>query len=213
MMKPVDLPKVINIVLREIRRRIYCDEAFTMYQFDLTKAFAMPVPCIPLTVRPLEDKDIPKLLAFDESDIDSQDLRCRLERLMLIKADIPRCYVGVTSNDDPCVMCWLMDHEANDRIQSYFKGGLLRLQPGEVLCENIFTHKSYRNMQLMQYLTFQLFEIASRSGAHKAFAYIHSNNTVSMNAARSIGWEPCGVKKVRWRCFRRRIEWSSLPNC
>jgi len=192
-------------IAREIKRCMYSNETFLIHQFDLTQPFTVPRPSLPITVRQLSENDLPRLLSLNDPDRDLIDLRNRLERLLLIQADIPTCYVGVTGDGQPCVMCWLIRHTANDKLQHHFRGGLMSLKQGEVLCENIFTHRGYRNRQLMQYLTFKLFEKAARNGAHKAFAYIKAGNSASLTASKQIGWQLCGIKKVQWRLFQRHI--------
>jgi hypothetical protein len=204
----IDLTKAAAVVLREISRRMYSTETFSIFQFDLTQPFSIPVPSIPINVRQLCESDIPQLLSLNEPDGDLMDLRNRLERLLLIQASIPTCYVGVTNGNHPCVMCWLINHTSNDKLQSHFKGGLMNLKPGEVLCENIFIHRLYRNKQLMPYLTFKLFEKAARDGAQTAFAYINSANIASLKVSKQIGWQSCGVKKIRWRLFKRHIKFD-----
>jgi hypothetical protein len=206
----INLTKAAAVVLREISRRMYSNETFSIYQFDLAQPFAILVPSIPITVRQLCESDIPRLLSLNEPDSDFMDLRNRLERLLLIRASIPTCYVGVTNGNHPCVMCWLINHTSNDKLQSHFRGGLMNLKQGEVLCENIFTHRSYRNNQLMQYLTLKLFEKAARDGAQKAFAYISTANIASLKVSKQIGWKPCGVKKSVGGCSNGRLSLISL---
>ena len=200
--------KAAAVVSREIGRRLYSNETFIIHQFDLTRPFTIPEPSILINVRQLCESDIPRLLSLNDPDIDLTDIRNRMERLLLIQAAIPTCYVGVTDGGQPCVMCWIINHTANDKLQNHFRGGLMCLKQGEVLCENIFTHREYRNRQLMQYLTFRLFEKAALDGAQKAFAYIKADNRASLTASKQIGWRPCGLKKVRWRLFRRHITFS-----
>ena len=94
------------------------------------------------------------------------------------------------------------------KLQEYFKGAIPDLKPDEVLCENIFTHKDFRGMNLMYFLTMKLFEMAKQKGANKAIAYIRENNLSSLKGSTRIGWEPFIIKKVHWRFFKRTINYS-----
>jgi hypothetical protein len=205
---PIGFSKSFAVFFQEIKRRVYSNETVSLYQYDLTQSFVLPVIPIPLTVRQLRESDLNTLLSLHESDGNLTDLRNRLERLLLFRVDIPTCYVGVTSGDIPCVMCWLINYTSNDKLQDHFKGGIMPLKSDEVLCENIYTHKAYLGMRLMQYLTLHLFEKAAQNGARKAFAYIKNGNTSSLRASKAIGWKSCGSKINSWRLFRRSIRFE-----
>ncbi len=199
---------VIFYALKELLRRINADEFFYGLQYDLTKDIHVPEPNIPVTIRELRKDDVPKLLDLKEKGIASLEFYDRFKRTLFVKADIPRCYVGITEDGHPCVMCWLIEYSDNDKIQSYFNGNILNLKPDEILLEEIYTHKAYRGLNLMEYITFMLFEKAAENGARRAIAYVKGGNRASIRGSIRIGWQPFMIKKVNWRFFKRQITYS-----
>lgn len=203
----------VHYAAKELLRRMYNKEFFYGLQFDLTKDFIVPDPKIPITIKKLNKTDVPKILDLKEKGINYLELYERIKRLLFVKSDIPRCYVGITDQGVPCVMCWMIQYPDNDKIQSYFSGNILNLQPNEVLLEEIYTHPAFRGLNLMQYITFKLFEKASENGAQRAIAFLKSDNSASLKGSKRIGWQPYMIKKVSWRVFKRQITYShELPD-
>jgi len=201
---------LLDFVFEELSRRIYSDEIQYGFQFDLTKNFDIPEQKNAMTIRKIREKDLSKLLFGGMHDIDSNELRIRLEYLLFIHAGIPTCYVGVNDDETPRVACCLIISDDNDMVQSYFKGGLPRLKSDEVFCEHIYTNPGYRGQDLMRWITLNLFKKASGLGARRAIAFVHAKNRISLKSSLKIGWEPYIVKKVSRRFFKRRIAYIKL---
>ena len=127
-------PQTIVLIIKEMLRRIASFETVSILQFDLTKNFEIPTPSIPLLIRELNNKDVNELLSLNERGINFNELRTRIERILLIKAQIPTCYVGSTSNNEPCIICWLIDNTSNEKLKSHYRGGIFELKDKEVLC-------------------------------------------------------------------------------
>jgi hypothetical protein len=206
--RTVGLVKTSVLILKETRRRILSFETVSIFQFDLTKNFEVPTSSISHSIRKLQDKDINIMLPLDEQGTNTNELKIRLERMLLIESQIPACYVVTTSNNEPCAMCWLIDHTSNEMLKRHYRGGIIELKENEVLCEGIYIRSAYRNKKLMQYLTFRLFEKAFKNGSHKAFAFIADKNKVSLKGSKVIGWEKVGIKRVRWILFNRLITYT-----
>lgn len=204
------MTKPLILILREVLRRIYSFETASILKFDLTEPFEIPTPLIPTSIRELQNKDDNFILSLNEPEIDINELRTRIERFLLIKAQIPTCYVAANSNDEPCAICWLIDHTSNNVLKRHYNGGIFKLRENEVLCEGIYIHSAYRKMKLMQYLTFELFQMASNNGAKSAFAFVDNRNILSLKGSKSIGWKKVGVKKVKWLLFNRSITFKMI---
>lgn len=198
---------LVSLTIREICRRVYANELFYGFYFDLPQGYKAPKMHFPLSVRKLERDDFPRIVAACGSTTRS-DLKKLIELQMQLLEDIPTCYGGFTMEGNPCCMCWLVDYADKGELRSFFKAGLPDLKPGEVLCENIYTHPDYRGHSLMAHLTFALFEIASGKGATRALAYVRSENANSLYGIKKIGWKPFMLKKVRWRAFRRSVSFA-----
>jgi hypothetical protein len=204
----VGFAKSLVPILRETLRRILSFETVSIFQFDLTKNFEVPTPSITLSIRELQDKDVNLMLPINEQGTNINELKTHLERILLIESQIPTCYVATTSNDEPCAMCWLIDHTSNEMLKRHYRGGVFELKDNEVLCEGIYVRSSYRNKKLMQYLTFRLFEKAAKNGAQKAFAFIDDKNKFSLKGSKAIGWEKVGIKRIRWILFNKLITYK-----
>ena len=163
-----------EMVSAEIRRRLYSNELGYGFQFYLGQEIKLPELGFSLMIRELASRDVTQLLNIRQSQIDGPELREIVVRQLLIEARIPTCYVGVTLEDQPCCMCWLIRASQNDLLQTHFRRLIPPLKPGEVL--NIWTHPDHRGKRLMMYLTLSLFERARREGAQRAIAYIHEGN-------------------------------------
>ena len=200
--------KTIILIIKEVLRRTLSFETVSILQFDLTKNYEIPSASIPLLIKELNNEDIETLLPLNEQGISLNELRIRIERILLIKAQIPTCYVCTTLNDEPCAMCWLIEHTSNAMLKSHYKGGLFELKDKEVLCEGIYVHNAFRNKKLMQYLTLRLFEKAAKNEAQKAFAFVADTNNVSLKGSKVIGWEKVGIKEVKWILFNRSITYK-----
>ncbi len=203
--------KGIGLLFKDFIRRLYSDEKFYGFYFDLTKTVNILETDIPISLRALLRNDIPKLFNFGTESYNTVELRKALECLSFIKSGIPSCYVGTTEGDYPCVMCWLLEPNKNREIQSYFRGGIPLLKNNEVLCEYIFTNPRYRGHRLMGWITSKLFEMASKRGFHRAVAFVHEKNAISLKASPKIGWKPFLIKKVSWRIYKRYITFEPFP--
>lgn len=203
--------QLIAILFKELLRRLYSNETFYGFHFDLTKTIAVKIPDIPVSIRKLKRNDIPIFFNFRTQDYTKlKELRIALECLLFIQSGIPTCYIGTTEDEYPCVLCWLLEPVNNADIQSFFQNGLQLLKTHEVLCEYVFTHPRFREHRMMEWITEKLFVIAAEKGYHLAIAFVHEKNTVSFNAALKIGWRPFLVKKVHWFLFNRHITFEPI---
>jgi GNAT superfamily N-acetyltransferase len=205
-------PKVVlGFIFRNLKQRFYSSNAFIGFKFRLFNDIEVPEPEIPIVLKKLRETDATDLFLDRTKDLNSIDLKHRLECLLFIKADVSTGFVGVTHDGTPCVICWLIEHSHNEILHSYFNGGLPLLKPNDVLLEYVYTHPDYRGQRLMSWITKNLFKIAQQRGAERAIAFIEERNAVSIKAGKKIGWKPYIRKRVRWRLFRRRITYENLP--
>ena len=198
------------LLFEELIRKLYSNEKFYGFHFDLTGPITEHKPRIPVNFRTLQRNDILRFFNFRAKNYNYRELRKALEVLLFIKSGMPSCYVGTTGDEYPCVMCWLIEPDSNRQIQSYFRKSLPYLETDEVLCEYVFTHPQYRGRNLMGWITSRLFKIASEKGFSRATAFVNEKNTSSLETCPRIGWRPFLVKKVRRRFFRRNISFESF---
>lgn len=202
--------QLIGVALQQLRRRLYSDEIDYGFVFDLLKPFEVPNPRLPVRIRELRPSDITQLFNFRQGSYDTEGLRESLQCLAFIKSGIPTCYVGVTTEDIPCVMNWLIRPSENQRLHNYFGGGIQPLKPDEALCEFVYTHPDYRGNRMMPWITQSLWEIARDEGFQKVIALVHGSNAVSLKLTPRMGWKPSFKKTVRWRLLNRTIKFETI---
>jgi len=206
------ISQIMALLFKEVLRRLYSNETSYGFHFDLTKTITVKKPNISASLRTLQRNDITRFFNFRTKDYNSEELRKAVECLALIKSGIPTCYVGTTEDEYPCVMCWMLEPDNNEEIQSYFYSGLPLIKTHEVLCKDVYTHPRFRGNRLMGWITERLFEIAAEKGFHLAIAFIHEGNAVSLKISPKLGWRPFLIKKVRWRLFKRRITFEPFSS-
>ncbi|HKP54311.1 MAG TPA: N-acetyltransferase [Chloroflexia bacterium] len=178
---------------------------------DLHIPFAAPQASIPITVRLLEERDIPSILDIDAPGIGDEEREERKTRLQMLRAGLMTCYVAVTNDDRPCYMQWLIGPEQNDKIQTYFKGIFPGLEPGEALLEGAFTPEAYRGKRIMPCAMAQIAEKAAGLGARWAMTFVTQDNIPSLKGCQRSGFVPYMTREEKWHAFRHHVSFTPLP--
>ncbi len=199
-----------GMVLNEIGRWLYSDSFSFGLRRDLTQAFETPDAKIPLTVRPLEDGDMSVLFDMNAPGITRQGFRFRMNMLNLLKADIPTCYVAVTSGNKPRYLQWLIGHSENDEIHAYCTDLYPLLAPDEALTALAFTLGPCRGQGIMPCAMSQIAEGAEDFGARWVIAFVSQGNIPSLKGCKRAGFVPYLIRREEWRLFRRR---STFVRC
>ena len=211
-MKSAKTLLIVELVIKEIVRRIYSNEIFYCLHFDLSQNVIIPELPVALTIKKLQMDDFFKIIHLNKGTT-SDELKGHIERTKLFYSEIPTCYAAYSDDVNPCAFCWLIRYYENDKIKKYFKGNILDLKSDEVLCEYIYIHHNYRSLDLMAYLTYKLFEIAAQNGAKRAIAYVKDSNKRSLKGCKRIGWKPFLIKEVKFRFFKRLVSYrKNLPD-
>lgn len=197
-------------VIREIGRRLHSTRRSYCLLRDLSVEFPSPDAKVAITVRPLEEEDVPALLDLSRPQT-SSDRSARMRRLRLIEYAIPTCYVAVTEDGAPCYLQWLMGHEQNERIRSFFGGEYPTLDRSEMLLENAFTEESFRGMRIMPCAMFKIAEKAKQSHADRVITFVDEANIASLKGCKRAGFVPYLLRTERWRFFRKSFEIERLP--
>ncbi len=204
-------PLALRAVWEELRRRWYSDELAYGFRFDLTHPFDIPEAEPPLNIRELSTKDIPILFNLKRPDISISEFRFIIISLMLIEARLPTCYVGVTKENYPYCICWLVHRSDYYNVHALFSNRSYLLQPDEVFFDNIYTRQDARGKRLMRFITLRLFEKAMQDGAKQAIAFISVENPSSLAGSNVIGWKPFTLKRVHWRFFKSFTSFEPAP--
>jgi hypothetical protein len=205
-----NLFKIIVLFFKEIKRRLYSNIIFYVLRRDLRIHVDMPAMKINVSLRELRKDDVPKLINIYEQRLTSQGLWERIRILRMINSGIQTPYVIVTDDDKPCHIAWLIDSAENEKLESFFHGGIAPLADDEVLFEFAFTLEKYRGLGIQVWGGRRFVGKGAAMGARWALAFIRSTNETSLKNARNT-FKAYMIRTDKWRMFRCRRDFKSLP--
>lgn len=200
-------------LLTEARHRWKSELVSFGLRRDLTIPFQAPQANIPLTVRPIRDSDIPKILNPDAPSISDETREEIKTRLQMLEGGIAKGYVAATGDDDePCYMQWLIGPDQNSKVQAYFHGLYPLLKGDEALLEGAYTPEAYRGQRIMPCAMAQLAEKGTDIGARWVITFVTHDNIASLKGCKRSGFAPYLTRRDRWSMFRRQITFTPLPD-
>ena len=174
-------------IVRRLKAGLYAKHQSYGLRRDLDVAFTAPKARIPLSIRPLADRDVPVLFPADQSALDDKE---RLElgwRKAFLDSGISQCFVAVDDrNGEPCYFQWLIGPEENDRLAPLKQ--FHRLAPDEALLENAYTPVHYRAKGIMPAAMAQIAEFARDSGLRYVTTFVGVENTPSLKGCMKAGF-------------------------
>ncbi len=192
-------------------RQLYSKSVSIGLRRDLNTAFEAPPAKIPVTIRRLEDADIPKLFDMNAPDITRRSAYLLKKRQRFLRENLPTCYVAVTEDNEPCFMQWLIAPTENDKIQAYFDGLYPPLKPNEALLEYGYTLDAYQRKGIMPYGLARIAEKAQDFGARWVMTYVEHQNIPSLKGCKRAGFVPY-LELTRTRVlFWQQITHTPLP--
>ena len=199
-----------RILLRELWRGCWSNQAALGLSRDLTVDFPAPRSRIQIEIRPLQPADA--AILFDPAGgMPDAGVEHRMRRRSLLDSGIPACYVAVDRYGYPCHVLWLMRSQDNGRINDFFSGIFPPLEPNTVLIEGSFTLETFRGLGVDAQATWQITEMARQAEARRAICFVAEENVASIKAKRRAGFEPYCRRQSRWRFFRRSTTFTDLP--
>lgn len=199
----------IGTFLNELYQRVWSTRIWYGFERDLSIPLVSSGPQIKLQIRELRLSDIPVLLNISDVN-DDEALKDRLIRLSMVRAEIPTCYVAVTSDGVPCHMQWMISSRENKKIQRFTHGGLPVIKENEVLLENAFTLEQYRRLGIEIEVVRCLFQKAQENGVKRAFLFVKEQNLISLKLVSRLGFIPFCVKTGSWRLFQRHFNFELI---
>lgn len=169
------------------REGLYAE--FTRYGLcrDLALPFANPSAKIPISVRPLEDRDLAALFP-DEADCIDERLEIA-RRLAFVEKGARGGFVAIDArNDTPCYVQWLFGARDNDFVRRL--GGFPVLEAEQALLENAYTPPSYRGLGIMSAAMASIAERAKDIGARTVLTFVDDRNIASLKGCRRAGFYP-----------------------
>jgi RimJ/RimL family protein N-acetyltransferase len=162
---------------------------FTRYGLcrDLALPFANPSAKIPISVRPLEDRDLASLFPEDAGCIEEKLEIAR--RRAFVEKGACRGFVAIdTRNDTPCYVQWLFGARDNDFIRRI--GGFPILEEEQALLENAYTPPSHRGLGIMSAAMASIAERAADIGARTVLTFVDDRNIASLKGCQRAGFYP-----------------------
>src|ERR1700685_491200 len=185
---------------RELVKRVFSNSESYLLRRDLTVPFQASEAKQPIEVRPITDSDIPAMLA------------ARPGRLLILRANIPTCYVAITASGEICYMQWLVEQSDLERFRPFFDGELGNLRQDEVLLEFAYTFEKFRGQKIMPAAMAAIAEKGLSSGARYAVTYVQKDNIAALKGCAAAGFSPYMIRDERWRIFSFKESFRTLPD-
>lgn len=196
----------------EARRRFYSEWLHYGLKRDLDVPFEAPKAKFDLTIRPLRQSDVPKLLDMRSTQMAPRGPYVRMHRLRFIREGIGTCWVAARAEDDePCYMQWLIPAGDDERVQSYFDGIFPHLEPDEALLEYAFTPERFQGQGIMAAAMARIAEQAADLPARKVITFVDHTNIAALKGCHRAGFGEYLRRIDRWRAFRRTPLFKPLP--
>ena len=203
-------PALARCAYHTARQRIRSDHEAYGFKRDLNLPHTAPEAAIEIDVRPICDKDVPRILGTGDESLTPEEKWERVRRLSLLEAGFGTCYVAVTSEDVPCYMQWLFSHEDNDFIQRYFHRCFPPLDDDTALLEGAFTPAAFRGKRIMSAAMAHIAEQAGSVGARYVVTFVGVDNTASLKGCERAGFRIYTRRSQQWRLFRASVDfWAS----
>jgi hypothetical protein len=185
---------------QELVKRVFSNSESYLLRRDLTVPFQASAAKQPIEVRPISDGDIPAILS------------ARPGRLLILRANIPTCYLATTAGGEICYMQWLIGQSNLGRFRPFFDGELRNLRKDEVLLEFAYTFEQFRGQKIMPAAMAAIAEKGLLSGARYAVTYVQKDNIAALKGCAAAGFSPYMIRNERWRIFSFKESFESLPD-
>jgi len=185
---------------QELVKRVFSNSESYLLRRDLTVPFQASAAKQPIEVRPIRESDIPTIL------------EARPGRLLILRANIPTCYLAVTASGEICYMQWLVQQSDLERFRPFFDGELRNLRKDEVLLEFAYTFERFRGQKIMPAAMAAIAEKGLLSGARYAVTYVQRENIAALKGCSAAGFSPYMIRNERWRIFSFKESFRSLPD-
>jgi len=140
---------------------------------------------IPITVQPLQDRDLASLFACE----DPRDKREAAWRLAFIAKGARRGFVAIDQRTrTPCYVQWLFGSNDNDFLKRL--KGFPQLAADQALLENAYTPPAYRGLGIMSAAMALIAEHAPEVGGRHVLTFVGLDNVASLKGCQRAGFHP-----------------------
>ena len=161
-------------------------------RYGLSRHLAVPIASpsakIPISVRPLQERDLAPLFSLNAAS-DAGERREAAWRRGFIDKGARRGFVAVDERTGaPCYVQWLFVAEDNDFIRQH--KSFPALEPGQALLENAYTPPAFRGKGIMSAAMAQIAERAADLGAREVLTFVAVDNIASLKGCQRAGFNP-----------------------
>jgi len=190
----------VKNIFNTVKHRTYSNVYYYFIRKDLEllNKEAIPEAKINITLRPYKDSD---QVHFKNLPLDD----------MLLKANIPTCYVAVTDDDIPCYRQWFMQPCDNDKIQAFFKYNFPILKEDDCIFERSHAIKKFRGLNLMPKVHYLMQKKALDLGYKWVVGCIPIENSLSLRGVLKSNGKPYKLQATKRRFFIRRTLYIDIP--
>lgn len=180
---------------RMVRRQLHQTWISYGLRRDLTREHMTPTAQIPLSIRELQERDIPQLFTASRQAWARKERLEVAHRIAHLAERIPTCFVAVDDRTGrPCFMQWLMLADQNERIKKFFRDRFPTLRADEALLENAYTPPEYRGKGVMSTAMSLIAERARNYGCRYVITFVAKDNTASLKGCAKAGFYPFLVR-------------------
>jgi hypothetical protein len=178
-------------LVRRFAKLIYSTSEYYVLRRDLTVPLVpRPQAKVPITIRPLEPRDLPQIEAERPDGL----------LLGVIRAKLPQCYVALTEAQEICFLQWLVTPEHRDRFRSIRFSEMHMFDDDTVMLEFSYSFRRFRGLGIMAPVVARVAEQDPR--ARWAVTYVERTNIPSLRGCHRAGFYPYQLTYDRWRLFR-----------
>lgn len=191
--------------------KLWYEERAVGLMRDVSVPFPLPQALIPISIRAALPDDVRRMLDVTEPGISPTERHDRASRLHLYDAGFSGCYVGITAENTPCFIQWLIPATENRLLQRSFGGIFPNLTADEALMEGAYTPVAFRGQRIMPAAMALLAEEAAHLGATRALTFVGAENVASLKGCERAGFTPYMARHAVHRLGYRRTEFIPLP--
>lgn len=198
-------PDLARSIYSTAMERVRSDDRAVGLRRDLDEPHTAPDALIPIGVRPIAERDVPRILGTDDPGLAADEKWERARRRRLLDTGAGTCYVAVTDDDEPCYLQWLFSARDNAFLHRYFRANFPELDDDTALLEDAFTASAFRGKRIMSAAMSRIAEQARKVDARYVITFVGTDNVASLKGCNRAGFATYVERTQRWRFFHQSI--------
>lgn len=186
----------LKSILKGFCRKIYSESILLGLKLDLTKDLKKPISFTKINIRLYKEED---------SNFFKEDN----ENIYLLKK-IPKCYVAITENGEPCFKQWIIDASQNQKMRKFWGESYPQLNDNEALMESAYTISKFRGRGIMPLAIYKIALLAQSEEIKTIYTFAPKSNANSLRALHYSGFKPYCIQKERFFLFKKSVIFQDL---